>query len=78
MGKKGDDEASSAPEAEHSSEETSTFSADEGDPKPKAGRKLRKTSSEGGNLGARARQAAALNPGPEMPKTQAPPPPGMF
>jgi hypothetical protein len=37
-------------------EETSTFSADEAEPKPKAWQKIRKISSEGGNLNGRNRQ----------------------
>ena len=49
-------------------EERSTFSADEGDPKPKQSRhRLRKTSSEGGSMAARARQQAMMAPSPAMP-----------
>ncbi|KAI9681803.1 MAG: hypothetical protein M1829_000548 [Trizodia sp. TS-e1964] len=50
-------------------EEVSTFSADEGDSyRPRYRSKLRKASSEGGNLNARARQEAMLAPSPAMPK----------
>jgi len=55
------------PAATQSTEEMSTFSADEGDSKPKVRQKLRKSSSEGGNLNARARQAAIAQPSPAMP-----------
>ncbi|KAL8791629.1 MAG: hypothetical protein Q9195_005778 [Heterodermia aff. obscurata] len=48
--------------------ERSTFSADEGDPKPKPSRhRLRKTSSEGGSMAAKARQQAMMAPSPAMP-----------
>jgi hypothetical protein len=44
-------------------EETSTFSADEAEQKPKARQKIRKISSEGGNLNGRTRQVyGALSP----------------
>ncbi|CZT02456.1 uncharacterized protein RAG0_09616 [Rhynchosporium agropyri] len=59
MGRRDTDEVHYMPAATQSTEEMSTFSADEGDsskPKPRA--RLRKSSSEGGNLSARARQAA--------------------
>lgn len=50
-------------------QEQSTFSADEGDAKPKPLRhKLRKSSSEGGNLNVRARQEVMMAPGPVMPQ----------
>ncbi|KAG7007358.1 hypothetical protein G7Y79_00010g028590 [Physcia stellaris] len=50
-------------------EERSTFSADEGDPKPKPSRqRLRKTSSEGGSMAAKARQQALMAPSPAMPQ----------
>ncbi|MCJ1482724.1 hypothetical protein MMC06_002890 [Schaereria dolodes] len=48
-------------------EERSTFSADEGEPRPKGRMRLRKTSSEGGNLAAKARQHAIMTPSPAMP-----------
>ena len=49
-------------------QERSTFSADESDPKPRIHRhKLRKSSSEGGNLAARARQQATAAPSPAVP-----------
>ena len=48
-------------------EERSTFSADEGEPRPKSRQRLRKTSSEGGNLAAKARQQAMMAPSPAMP-----------
>jgi hypothetical protein len=57
----------SLPAATQSSEEMSTFSADEGDDKPRSRQKLRKSSSEGGNLNARARQIATAQPSPAMP-----------
>jgi hypothetical protein len=57
----------SLPQATQSSEEMSTFSADEGDEKPRSRQKLRKSSSEGGNLSARARQATLTSPSPAMP-----------
>ena len=47
--------------------ERSTFSADESDPRPKNRHRLRKTSSEGGNLAARARAHAVMNPEPALP-----------
>lgn len=57
----------SLPQATQSSEEMSTFSADEGEDKPRSRQKLRKSSSEGGNLNARARQIVAAAPSPAMP-----------
>ncbi|KAI9766441.1 MAG: hypothetical protein M1840_006548 [Geoglossum simile] len=48
-------------------EERSTFSADEDSSRPKIRTKLRKSSSEGGNLNARARQQAMMAPSPAMP-----------
>jgi hypothetical protein len=67
FGKKDDyDEMHSLPAATQSTEEMSTFSADE-DSKPKIRQKLRKSSSEGGNLNARARQAVRGTPSPAMP-----------
>ena len=86
MGRKDDDEeVHSLPSATQSTEDMSTFSADEGEFKPKVRVKLRKSSSEGGNLNARARQAATATPSPAMPSfpnvSDSPPPPvegGMF
>ncbi|KAH9216646.1 hypothetical protein DL95DRAFT_116819 [Leptodontidium sp. 2 PMI_412] len=69
MGRRDDDEIHSMPAATQSTEEMSTFSADEGESKPKIRGKLRKSSSEGGNLNARARQAANAAPSPAMPGT---------
>jgi len=69
MGRRDDDEIHSMPAATQSTEEMSTFSADEGESKPKIRQKLRKSSSEGGNLNARARQAAHAAPSPAMPGT---------
>ncbi|KAH7323600.1 hypothetical protein BKA65DRAFT_71433 [Rhexocercosporidium sp. MPI-PUGE-AT-0058] len=69
MGRRDDDEIHSMPAATQSTEEMSTFSADEGESKPKLRQKLRKSSSEGGNLNARARQAANAAPSPAMPGT---------
>lgn len=48
-------------------EERSTFSADENEPKPKGRQRLRKISSEGGNMNAKARQQALRAPSPAMP-----------
>ena len=68
MGKKDEyDEIHSMPSATQSTEEMSTFSADEGDAKARSRQKLRKSSSEGGNLNARARQAAQAAPSPAVP-----------
>jgi hypothetical protein len=68
MGRKDEfDDIHSMPLATQSTEEMSTFSADEGETKPKSRQKLRKSSSEGGNLNARARQAAVTSPSPAMP-----------
>jgi len=87
FGKKEDfEDVHSLPTATQSTEEMSTFSADEGDSKPKPRQKLRKSSSEGGNLNARARQAAIATPSPALPGNFQPrgssPPPaaegGMF
>ncbi|RDL41866.1 uncharacterized protein BP5553_01845 [Venustampulla echinocandica] len=67
-GKKDDlSDIQSMPAATQSTEEMSTFSADEGDPKPKTRIKLRKSSSEGGNLNAKARQAIFAQPSPALP-----------
>ncbi|KAL8827160.1 MAG: hypothetical protein Q9191_003354, partial [Dirinaria sp. TL-2023a] len=57
-----------APVSEDPYEERSTFSADEGDPKPKSRHKLRKSSSEGGNLNTKAKQQAMKAPSPAMPQ----------
>lgn len=66
--RKESDELSNIPAATQSSEEMSTFSADEGESKVKViGKKLRKSSSEGGNLNVRARQAVMAEPSPAMP-----------
>jgi hypothetical protein len=68
IGKKDEyDEIHSMPSATQSTEEMSTFSADEGESKPKIRHKLRKSSSEGGNLNARARQVALASPSPAVP-----------
>jgi hypothetical protein len=48
-------------------EDRTTFS-DDGESKPKSRQRLRKTSSEGGNLNARARQAIFAAPSPAMPE----------
>ncbi|EHL03182.1 hypothetical protein M7I_0692 [Glarea lozoyensis 74030] len=58
------------PQATQSTEEMSTFS-DDGEPKSRNRQKLRKVSSEGGNLNAKARQAASAKPSPAMPTTTA-------
>jgi len=68
LGRKEDlEDLHSLPAATQSSEEMSTFSADEGDDKPRLRQKLRKSSSEGGNLNSRARQIATAAPSPAMP-----------
>lgn len=51
-------------------EERSTFSADENEPKPKGRQRLRKISSEGGNMNAKAKQQALGAPSPAMPFVQ--------
>ncbi|KAG0649658.1 hypothetical protein D0Z07_3683 [Hyphodiscus hymeniophilus] len=61
------EEMHSLPAATQSTEEMSTFSADEADSESKPRQKLRKISSEGGNLNARARQAANAIPSPALP-----------
>lgn len=66
------EELHALPAATQSTEEMSTFSADEGD-KPKSRQKLRKSSSEGGNLNAKARQAAFAAPSPALPTGTFPP-----
>lgn len=55
---------------EDANEERGTFSADEADAKPYSFRrhKLRKSSSEGGNLNAKARQQATMGSSPAMPQ----------
>ena len=68
MGRKDEyEEMHSLPAATQSTEEMSTFSADEGESKSKPRAKLRKSSSEGGNLNARARYAAVATPSPAVP-----------
>jgi hypothetical protein len=67
FGKKDEHDEYSLPVATHSTEEMSTFSADEGESKVKIRQKLRKSSSEGGNLNARVRQAAVASPSPALP-----------
>lgn len=72
-GKKDDlSDIQTMPAATQSTEEMSTFSADEGDSKPKPRVKLRKSSSEGGNLNAKARQAVLAQPSPAMPSATFP------
>ncbi|PQE19864.1 glycosyl hydrolase family 43 protein [Rutstroemia sp. NJR-2017a BVV2] len=67
IGKKDEyEEMHSLPDATQSTEEMSTFSADE-ESKPKSRQRLRKSSSEGGNLNAKARHAAFNAPSPAMP-----------
>ncbi|KAM3086800.1 hypothetical protein ACMFMG_000921 [Clarireedia jacksonii] len=67
IGKKDEcDEMHSLPGATQSTEEMSTFSADE-ESIPKSRQRLRKSSSEGGNLNAKARQVAYNAPSPAMP-----------
>lgn len=50
-------------------DDRSTFSASEGDSRPMGQYRLRKTSSEGGNMAARARQQAMMEQSPAMPST---------
>jgi hypothetical protein len=66
FGKKEDFDDYAIPTATQSTEEMSTFS-DDGESKPKLRQKLRKSSSEGGNMNARARQAAFRDQSPAMP-----------
>lgn len=51
----------------HMEEEHSTFSDEEKQPRPRARHRLRKISSEGGNLNARARQQASRAESPVVP-----------
>jgi len=67
MGKKEDLNPTPVPQATQSTDEMSTFSADEADTKPKNRQRLRKISSEGGNLNVRARQIANATPSPAIP-----------
>ena len=67
------DEAPPHHPSEDPYEERSTFSADESEPKSKMRQRLRKTSSEGGNLAAKARQQALMEPGPAVPSYSASP-----
>ncbi|KAL8726538.1 MAG: hypothetical protein Q9181_006013 [Wetmoreana brouardii] len=48
-------------------QERSTFSADDGERRPKPRHKLRKSSSEGGNMKLKARQQAMMAPSPAVP-----------
>ena len=64
---KSDEASSSIHHAEDPHEERSTFSADESEPRSKMRQRLRKTSSEGGNLAAKARQHAMMESSPAMP-----------
>lgn len=57
----------SAPVPEDVHHERSNFSADDNEPVFKGRQRLRKTSSEGGNMNARARQQASMEPGPVVP-----------
>ncbi|MCJ1464813.1 hypothetical protein MMC07_003427 [Pseudocyphellaria aurata] len=47
--------------------ERSNFSADDTEPSSKSRQRLRKTSSEGGSMNAKARQQALMEPGPAVP-----------
>ena len=82
LGRSEKQELSSAQSPTHDAyQERSTFSADESDPKLRTHRhKLRKSSSEGGNLAARARQQAMATPSPAVPHfpQNAAPNPGMY
>lgn len=48
-------------------QERSNFSADDTEPLSKSRQRLRKTSSEGGSMNAKARQQALMEPGPAVP-----------
>jgi hypothetical protein len=61
------EETLSLPVARKSSDEASTFSASEGESRPRFRHKLRKSSSDGGKLNARAKQAASAAPSPAVP-----------
>ncbi|RDW66452.1 hypothetical protein BP6252_10087 [Coleophoma cylindrospora] len=63
-------------QATQSTDEMSTFSADEADKVPRHRQKLRKSSSEGGNLNSIARQQAMAMPSPAMPAATFPRPEG--
>ncbi|KAB8302170.1 hypothetical protein EYC80_005617 [Monilinia laxa] len=70
MGKKDSSELierGEIPLTTQSSEEMSTFSDEETEPKEKQRQKLRRSSSEGGNLNAKAREKAYNAPSPAMP-----------
>lgn len=68
-----DEHLHSLPQATQSTEEMSTFSADEGEkPRVKERQRLRKSSSEGGALNARARQAAFAAQSPALPTSPFP------
>lgn len=53
-------------------EEQSTFSADESEPRWKPRHRIRKSSSEGGNLAAKARAQALMTQGPSLPNVEPP------
>jgi len=60
-------ERNEVPLATQSSEEMSTFSDEEAKPKERQRQKLRKSSSEGGNLNVKAREKAYNAPSPAIP-----------
>lgn len=64
--------------AQFPTEDISTFSADDEEEKPRFGRKLKKSSSEGANMHQRAKQAAIVAPSPAMPSTPKMPDGAMF
>lgn len=61
------DKAELSPSGEHTYQDRSNVSADETEQGPRPRQRLRKISSEGGNMNARARQQTLLAPSPALP-----------
>lgn len=61
------DKAELSPSGEHTYQDRSNVSADETEQAPRPRQRLRKISSEGGNMNARARQQILLAPSPALP-----------
>lgn len=61
------DKAELSPSGEHTYQDRSNVSADETEQAPKPRQRLRKISSEGGNMNSRARQQILLAPNPALP-----------
>lgn len=61
------DKAELSPSREHAYQERSNVSADETEQAPRPRQRLRKISSEGGSMNARARQQVLLAPSPALP-----------